>query len=68
MGEFEITESADINYFETDDIEDLTMAGLGTVGVEAIPLFPFIIILIFVSVLLYIFLFTDFLTLKVKKG
>ena len=49
MGDFDIQNSADINYFETEDIQDLTLAGIGTTGVEIIPLIGFIVILLLLA-------------------
>ena len=46
---FQLECSADINYFETEDIEDLTLSGVGTTGVEIIPLIGFIIILLLLA-------------------
>lgn len=46
---FDIGCSSDINEFETQDLQDLTLSGVGTTGVEIIPLIGFIVILLLLA-------------------
>ena len=56
MTDFDIQQSADINYFETEDLQDLTIAGIGTTGAEIIPLIGFIIVLLLLAFALGMFI------------
>lgn len=49
MTGFSVAGSTDINYFDTEDLQDLTIAGIGTTGVEVIPLIGFVIILLLLA-------------------